>query len=181
MFKSPFVNKRVYLKLCLKLFDNVVAPTAVYSLATTPLTARQKGRLASARAQMLRRIVGFRKADHESLEEAGHQCKRRVERAMTVYKVSDWLEVIDTMRWNILRRVYNERNGWPSLAIRWRPEGSRRVGRPRTKWTDSIDHFFPDRFNASLERELRNAQGRFSDDFRAEYILYMHAVVQQFT
>ena len=161
----------------LKLFDSVVTPSAVYSLATTPFTARQTGRLASARAQMLRRIVGFRKADHASWEEAGHQCKRRVERAMTVYKVSDWLEVIDTTRWNILRRVYNERNGWPSLAIRWRPEGSRRVGRPRTKWTDSIDHFFRDRFNTSLESELHNARGRFSDGSRAEYVSYMQAVV----
>eukprot|EP00959_Pyramimonas_sp_CCMP1952_P094348 1973539-Pyramimonas_sp.AAC.1 len=63
---------------------------------------------------------------------------------MTVSKLSDLLGMIDTTRCNILRRAYNEKNGWPSLPIRWRSEGSRRVGRPRTKCTGSIDHFFPD-------------------------------------
>eukprot|EP00959_Pyramimonas_sp_CCMP1952_P263766 5516275-Pyramimonas_sp.AAC.1 len=58
--------------------------------------------------------------------------------------------------------------------MRWRPEGPRRVGRPRTKWTDSIDKFFRDRFNTSLEHELHNAHGRFSDEFRTEYLSYMH-------
>eukprot|EP00959_Pyramimonas_sp_CCMP1952_P414510 8684852-Pyramimonas_sp.AAC.1 len=67
---------------------------------------------------MLRRIVGVRRADHESWDESGRQCMRRVERAMIVREVPDWLEVVDASRWKSRCRVCAKRHGWPSLALR---------------------------------------------------------------
>ena len=72
---STFTNRAISLKLRLNLFNTIVTPTALYSLASTALNKTQRQRLAFTRHAMLQRIVGYRRFDNESWEEAGHRTK----------------------------------------------------------------------------------------------------------
>ena len=55
--QKTFVNKHMDVGLRLRLFDAVVAPTAVYSLSTAPMTDYLHSRLDVSQRKMLRVIV----------------------------------------------------------------------------------------------------------------------------
>ena len=58
LYRQTLVNKRVHLKLRLRLFKSVVASSALYGLSTAPLTQKHFDYLASTQRKMLRTIVG---------------------------------------------------------------------------------------------------------------------------
>ena len=80
--RSTLPNKHICLDLRMKLFSYVVAPTALYSLLSTPLTNGQLSKLDAVQRRMLRKMVGWVRIEGEDWSETGHRMKLRLDAAM---------------------------------------------------------------------------------------------------
>ena len=100
MLAASLLNKKVPVKLRLRLFDTVVTPTVIYSLSTTPLTTAQLAKLDAVQRKMLRRIIGWIRFDDEEWETTGQRMKARLDAALHLCPMKPW---------SILRQEQRER------------------------------------------------------------------------
>ena len=131
------LNRKIDLKLRLRLFHSCVSPSVLYSLATTPLTSAQVEKLNATQRIMLRKIVGWVRWDEESWHEIGHRMKKRLERAMELYPMETWGEARDKHREHLIFKMDTGCCPHLLLATRsWNASSRRPRGRPRQRWTD---------------------------------------------
>ncbi len=161
MLKIILLSDALSLKLRLKFFNAVVTPTAIYSLHTEALTQSHRQRVASTRFQMLRRIVGFSKFPGESWEMAGSRCKQKTRKALDYFTVPDWLHSIDKAKWRLTAKISEQRSAWPYAVMTWMPPAKQRVGRPKVRWTDSVNDFLLAVRGESLIQCLRHPHSNF--------------------
>ena len=147
LFSKSLINKHIPLKLRLKLFDAIVAPTAVCGLATSPLTAKHFSQLDCTRNEMMRKIIGWPLGAFSDWHEFGQSMKLKMETAMVVYPVSVWNDRVRLDRRRLLSNVsQQDSEELTVLSFNWLPsqntEGEqrpwRRQGRPCTRWTDGF-------------------------------------------
>ena len=136
--QHSWTNRRVPLKLQLKLFDSVVSPTALYSLPTTPLTSGQLAKLDATQRKMLRKIVGWRRVEDEAWETTGRHMKERLQRALQEQPVKQWSVARDEQRNKMLCKATSlESNSLLSDVYHWSlaPSGGKRArGHPFQRW-----------------------------------------------
>ena len=90
-------------------------------------------------------------AEQESWVQYIVRATRIAESAMKRVNVTDWVTEQRLRKWrwagHVARRTDNR---WGVRLLYWRPtDGSRRVGRPTVRWTDSIDTFAWSRLGAA--------------------------------
>ena len=133
---STLQNRNISIKLRLRLFDAVVTPSVLYSLATTPSTQSQLGKLDALQRKMSRRIVGWVRFDEESWQTTGHRMKQRLEAALAQHPITDWSVRRNDLRGSLTQQLENESlSRLCSLSHSWRPGRARRRGRPLQRWT----------------------------------------------
>eukprot|EP00435_Cladocopium_sp_Y103_P027156 s884_g6.t1 len=91
-YKQIILNKHVSLKLRLNFFDHVVSPTAMFGIATLPLTKVQIQKLDVVQRRMLRSIVGWGRMTDESWQDTMRRMNSRLDFAVTLHPVRKWLE-----------------------------------------------------------------------------------------
>ena len=148
-FKSlqkTFVNKHVDIGLRLRLFDAVVAPTAIYSLSTVPTTEYLLDRLDVTQRKMLRSIVGWLHAAGDTWEQHGHRMKLRLARALERHPVAKWSDIVRERK----RKILATKTTLPLLVtntLDWNPKKCAHLngqapyrcpGRPRTRWFENV-------------------------------------------
>ena len=172
---NVFMNRAVSLKLRLRMFDAVVSPTATYSLASTALTQQQRNRLAATRSKMLRKMLCYRKASLETWEEYGRKCKRGIDSAVRLYAVSDWVDVVDRSRWRLLAHVAKSCPlDWTRLVLSWVPSDRRRGrGRPRGKWTSTLEKFVFSLGHATITDFIENTMLAHILQRENEYVRFL--------
>jgi len=131
-------NRKISIRLRLRLFDACVSTSVLYSLSSTPLTGDQLQRLDATQRIMVRKIIGWARWDEESWQQTGHRMKQRLHTAMVQSKMRSWSEVRNNGR---DRLIAKSTSGYGpqllTLDFVWRPPGARRGrGRPRHRWTD---------------------------------------------
>jgi hypothetical protein len=133
---STLQNRGIPIHLRLRLFDTIVTPSILYSLATTPLTANDLGKLDALQRKMMRRIVGWVRCEDESWQTTGHRMKHRLEAALKQQPVRIWSERRNSQRDNLKQQVEgHELSALCSLSYWWWPGAVRPRGRPRQRWT----------------------------------------------
>ena len=80
-------NPQVPLHLILKLFDSIVAPTALFATSCLPLTSGHFGRIERAQKKMLRSIVGWVRISDEPWSDTMYRMKQRMHRAAAMHFV----------------------------------------------------------------------------------------------
>ena len=80
--KMILLNKHVSLRLGLKLFHATVSPTAMFGLASLPLTQRFLHKLDVVQWRMLRSIVGWVRIPDEPSENTMRRMNQRMEHAV---------------------------------------------------------------------------------------------------
>ena len=135
------VDKRVNVKLRLRLFASTVTPTLVYSMDTTPLTEKQLKQVDVVQNKMLRKMVGWIMHREESWEESGHRMKMRMEAALAQYPMKPWSAEVKSRKQKLLSKVHE--GSLPQICrsvYDWVPvRGAGRArGRPRTRCFDNI-------------------------------------------
>ena len=49
---------------------------------------------------------------------------------------------MDRARWKLIGRIATQPDtSWAKLAVKWSPEGKRKIGRPKHRWTDTVTSF----------------------------------------
>ena len=84
------VNRHVPVQLRLKLFDAVVTPAALFSLASLPLTSSLIAQLGVAQRKMLRSIVGWVRLSSDDWATTMRRMRSRLDHASRLHFVSPW-------------------------------------------------------------------------------------------
>jgi len=145
LFRHSLTNKHVDLRLRLRLFEAVVRPCALYSLAAAPLTACDIEKLDVAYRKMLRQIVGYTKTASQTWHEAGSRMKHKLEQVSTKFALRSWSLELTERKQKLYNRVISSTSN-PILhrTFLWSPkliadskleyQPFRARGRPRASW-----------------------------------------------
>jgi len=122
-------NKRLNVKVKVRLYDSLVLSTLRYGAETWSMTAANMRKLEAAHHKWLRRILGITWKDMVTNEE--------VRKRTGMGKLEDTLRK-SRLRWfGHVHRM--DINRIPKQALRWTPkEGKRKPGRPRKNWNSTV-------------------------------------------
>ena len=149
LFRHALTDKHVDLRLRLRLFDSVVAPSAFYGLSTAPLTSHDFEKLAATQRRMLRLIIGYSKQSDDTWEDMYRRIKHKMTKAMGKSPTRDWAKEVKRRKAKLQEDLMqNLRNRLVCEVSRWDPRQihdpklptppRKGPGRPRTPW-----HVFP--------------------------------------
>ena len=154
------VNKHVPVQLRLRLFDSVVTPAALFSLASLPLSSSLISQLGVAQRKMLRSIVGWVRLPSDDWATTMRRMRSRLDNASRLHFVSPWEFSLKRSQWKYAQHLANfGSDSWQRLVIQWEPAfvldmslefaPHRGRGRPRTRWYDDLTKFAEQTWNSS--------------------------------
>ena len=143
-FKHELCCKHYPLKQRIKLFDATVSATVLYGSGAWTMTKDREQKLKTNMRKMLRELLGCpRKVQEdgqmtETWVEWIARATHTVEEAMQSLGLKGWVEAQRLRKEQLADRIHcTSGNRWSKRVLHWQPEGGfRRVGRPRTKWSD---------------------------------------------
>ena len=115
--------------LKIKLLQSVVLPTCLYASETWKISVKSRKRLDAFQQRCLRRILGVTYRDRIT----NNEIYRRT-------GTKPFSHVIETRRLKYAGHVIRmppDRD--PKVALKWRPDGTRRRGRPRLTWRRTFE------------------------------------------
>jgi hypothetical protein len=115
-------------------YKTIILPVVLYGCETWSLTLREENRLGVLENRVLRRIFGTKRD-----EMTGEWRKLHNEELHDLYSSPSIIRIMKErrMRWaGHVARMWERRNAYRLLV--GKPEGRRRLGRPRRRWLDSI-------------------------------------------
>jgi hypothetical protein len=140
VFRRELTDRAVPLPLRLKLFHSVITPSILYGSASWVMTTARANKLRAAQMKMLRTVLSRRRTTSAAGEvepwvEWVIRVTAEVREAMLANGIPDWVEQqrsISKAWTQKLQKMSPER--WAVQVLHWKPVGSRRRGRPRTRW-----------------------------------------------
>ena len=146
-FKNELCCKHYPLKRRLQLFDATVTATVLYGSGTWAMTKNREQRLRTQMRRVLRKILGcprqlqMNSGVEETWVEWIVRATSKAEKEMKSLNIMGWVEAQQARKEQLANRIRSctdER--WVKRLMIWEPRGGfRRVGRPCTRWTDSVD------------------------------------------
>lgn len=115
-------------KTQLKFYKTMAVPMLTYACENWTLNRSDRRKIETAEMKFLRSVAGYTLFDKKHNEDIRTELK--------IFNVKDrindtrtnWLEHIERM----------PKNRLPQILLEYQPRGKRRVGRPITRWRDSI-------------------------------------------
>ncbi len=145
--RQTLTNRKVSLKLRLKLFASAVCPVATYSLESSSLTRALEQKLDATQRKMLRNIVGWRRRRDESWNLTMRRMSQRVTRGLQIFPVEGWVCSLRRKKYRLATRIAGSSSSWALRVCTWRPETHRGAvpcrfpGRPPQRWSDDLENF----------------------------------------
>ena len=141
------MNRKISIKLRLKLFDAVVSPSLLFGLAVLPISEANINRIDACQRKMLRKIAGWIRYGNEQWETTMRRMNIRVQNALHQFRIKPWSQRLSMARAKYFERLHTLPNDrWEVLSMRWIPasvvdnsqqyHAFRNVGRPLFRWTD---------------------------------------------
>ena len=142
-------NRKVSIKLRLKLFDAVVSPSLLSGVAALPISGVNMKSIDQCQRKMLRKIVGWIRHEGEEWEITMRRMKHRVENGLRQFNVKVWSERLSIVRAKFFARLESlPEERWEKLSAKWMPavvnddsqeyHAFRERGRPLLRWTDNL-------------------------------------------
>ena len=111
-----------------KFYKTMAVPTSTYACENLTLNRSDKRKIETAEMKFLRSVAGYTLLDKKHNEEIRTELK--------IYNVKD---KINQIRTNWLQHVERmSQNRLPQILLKYQPKGRIKVGRPITRWRDSI-------------------------------------------
>jgi len=112
----------------LKIYNTPVLPTFLYGSENWTLTTLQRRRIEAAEMKLLRPLAGYTLYDHKTNDYI--RCELRI---------TGILDKIDEHRRNWLSQLQRmPQNRIPLKSYHYRPQGRRRIGRPKKRWREQL-------------------------------------------
>jgi hypothetical protein len=122
-------SKQFCRKTKVKLYKTLVRPVLLFGCETWRMTQLEERRLDSFQFKCLKRILGIYWPNVISIEELNNRTK--------VQKIS---HEVKRRRWSWLGHVLRKKNEHHCMiALTWKPDGRRKVGRPKTTWRRTVE------------------------------------------
>ena len=129
MHKKLFKRHDITLKLKIRILNACVIPVLVYGAETWSITRTMEHKLIAAENKWLRRILRVGYKEHITNEEI----RRRTAQPFIT-------DVLRRRRMKWAGHVLRMDEGRPTkIAYNYKPEGKRRTGRPKQRWTDGFE------------------------------------------
>jgi len=118
------IFKKVRKETILKIYNTLVLPTFLYGSENWTLTALQRRRSEVAEIKLLRTLAGYTLYDHKTND----YIHRELQITGILYKRDEYRQ-----NWLLhLQRMPQKRI--PLKSYHYRPQGRRRIGRPKKRW-----------------------------------------------
>ena len=145
-------NRHVPVQLRLKLFDAVVTPAALFSLATLPLTSSMISQIGIVQRKMLRSIIGWVRLPSDDWATTMRRMRSRLDHASRLHFVAPWELQLKRNQWGYAQHLANfTQDSWQKLVVQSKPMlvldqnlefvAHRNRGRPRTRWDSDLIKF----------------------------------------
>lgn len=122
------LKKKVRTDTILKFYKTMAIPTLTYGSETWCMTTQQMKRIEAAEMRLLRPIAGYSLLDHKRNEDIRQELNMpNIIETITEYR-NKWHEHICRM----------EPTRIPYRLHHYKPQGRRRIGRPRKRWKDQF-------------------------------------------
>ena len=111
------------------------------------MTRSRETQIRTVQRKMMRAIIGTKSAVEREELESWVDCMVRstdiVEQVMSEQRLQDWPEEVHRriFRW-AGRNARLKDNRWTQEVLMWSATGSRKRGRPKSRWTDCLNRFF---------------------------------------
>jgi len=152
VYRDELTNQHYSLKQRMRVFTSVIQPSVLYGCVSWTMTTPRVANLRTAQRRMLRKIVGTKRRiqvdrdGNKVLEDYVdwiQRATRKVEELMALYGVPDWVEESCRRKFRWAGHVCRRTDGrWATLVLKSQPTGSRRSGRPLTRWSAALNKFF---------------------------------------
>ena len=129
--KLMSLNRDVSLRLTLKLFQATVFPTAMFGLASLPLTQRSLHEVDVVQRRMLWSIVGWVRIPDEPSEITLQTKNQRMEHAVSLHPLPSWSKQCFVKQYRLATKIAWNQFSWAATAIAWMP------------WNDWVHNFSP--------------------------------------
>ena len=117
----------------IKIYKTIVLPVLLYVCETWSLTLREESRLRVFENKILRRIFGPKRGANGEWERLHN------EEHHSLYRSGNIVRVIKSTRFRWAGHVMRMEEGTSAFKIlRGTPTGNRPLGRPRSRWKDTI-------------------------------------------
>jgi len=117
-------SERTRTETILKIYNTLVLPAFLYGSENWILTALQRGRIEAAEIKILRPLAGYTLHDHKTNDSVRRELQTEF-----------ILDKIDECRRNwFLHLQRMPLNRIPLKSYRYRPQGKRKIGRPKKRW-----------------------------------------------
>ena len=147
-YREELCSSRISSAQRIRLFDAVVSPVALYACCTWSLTKEQERLLKTVQRRMLRKMLARQRwhpaLAHMEWPEYVQQVTHDVERIYEQHKGRTWVSEYRRRKWKFAgKTARSEDERWTLRVLEWVPGHGlgRSVGRPSTRWCDSIAKF----------------------------------------
>jgi hypothetical protein len=158
VYRNELTDRNITLGHRLRLFDAVITPTILYGCGSWVMTTERRRRIRSTQRRMLRMITS---SGRKYMDEGGRvedyiewvqRATRDVERLMDKYCINDWINLQRQRMWQWAGKVARATDGrWSHEVLHWELLGTRRLGRPRARWTDELLLFLQQKLGKNVE------------------------------
>jgi hypothetical protein len=162
VYRDELTNPHYSLKQRMRVFTSVIQPSILYGCVSWTMTAKRVAKLRTTQRRMLRKMIDTKRQRHRDLDgneilenyvDWMQRSTRRAEQVMSQYGVPDWVEESCRRKFKWAGQVWRHSDGrWASQVVRSHFMGSRRSGRPLTRWSVHFDKFFDEVSDATGER-----------------------------
>lgn len=112
----------------LKFYKTMAVPMLTYACENWTLNRSDRRKIETAEMKFLRSVAGYTLLDKKHNEDIRTQ--------LNIYNVNDRINQIRTNWLEHIERMPHNR--FPQLTLQYQPKGKRKVGRPITRWKDTI-------------------------------------------
>ena len=152
------VDRRISLKLRMRLFEACVKPSALFALHTLPLKVADVNRLAATERRMKRCIVGWVRHVDDDWPTTMRRMRFRVSHADRAYPTKPWVESIWFQQWRFASHLHSSPCAWPRIMAQWISSGRRSQGRPHGRWDDHINRYCRNTFQTECWTNMTSIQ-----------------------
>ena len=144
VFRQELNDHDVPVHLRMKLFDAVISQTILYGCEAWAMKQKSQHKLRATQRKMMRLLTRAHKTygNYDNYKDWIKDSTVAAESARIQHGVKSWTTIQCQKKWDWAGKVAQSHGGrWTDTSTKWKPNQTRVRGRPKQRWSDSINNF----------------------------------------